>query len=475
MKMLKDKKLYIFLVITIIYFGLLCRLNYSVDTYLLFASPRMGYIMEYLSCGRIFTTAYFFLLNLLQVPHFFMYLLSFILGIIFTTLSIYELSKIFDKYVKNKLLSSLIAIFIIINPCVIELWLFIEMGIMMFSVFAIVKAFKHFELFIDKKDKKDKKELILAFVFMLLSVFSYQGTAALFIALATIPILFKSKKIRTLLINTIFMGLVYGVPTVINYAFTLIFANKRTSGTLTLTTIFDNLRAGTHAIIESFRLYPGWFIPLILLFLIIILAYYMYKTKKKFIALLNIIYIVGLVYLFTMAPIIIQTTDRLAVYPRSCYACYTFIGILLVLINKKIDYKILCIFLIPILLFEFLTFTRIETNRYIVNKRDKEIIMKIEEKVKKYEEENNTKATKMNIYNLENSTIFYKDIMDNINVSAIKENPSGIAAYSYFTGRKIDNVVIRSGYNTYFMGYEKDEFDLEQIIIDGDTIHWYLY
>jgi len=101
--MFKDKKFYIFLGIVILFFGLLVRMNYSVDTYLLLSSPRMGYIMEYLSSGRIFTCGFFFILGFLQVSHYIMYLLSYLIAIFLSTVSIYELNKVLDKYVDNKI------------------------------------------------------------------------------------------------------------------------------------------------------------------------------------------------------------------------------------------------------------------------------------------------------------------------------------------------------------------------------------
>ena len=113
-------------------------MTYSVDTYLLLASPRMSYVFQYLYSGRIFTFLYFFILGIFKFPPYIMYLLSFMIALVVTSLSIYELNSILEKYVNNKLLSKFLSIIIIINPFVIELWLFIEMGIMMTSVLAFI-------------------------------------------------------------------------------------------------------------------------------------------------------------------------------------------------------------------------------------------------------------------------------------------------------------------------------------------------
>ena len=200
-EILKDKKLYLYLLVVITFFGIFISMNYSVDTYLLLASPKMGYIREFISSGRIITSLFFLIMGVLHLPHYLMYLMSFILAITITTLTIYELNSVLEKYIKNKLLALLLPILIIINPFVIELWLFIEMGIMMLSIFACVKAYKHFDSYLLTKDKKEIKNI---FIYMLLAVFSYQGTLAIFIALCAYSTIKQSKNIKEF-INVIFI------------------------------------------------------------------------------------------------------------------------------------------------------------------------------------------------------------------------------------------------------------------------------
>lgn len=470
--MFKDKKFYIFLGIVILFFGLLFKMNYSVDTYLLLSSPRMGYVMEYLSSGRIFTWGFFFILGFIQVPHYIMYLLSYLIAIFLSAISIYELNKVLDKYVSNRILSSIISIAIIINPFIIELWLFIETGIMMLSILASVEAFKYFDKYLEKYDKKYLKK---SFIWMLIGLFSYQGTIALFIALSIISIINKKKDFIK---NNFIMLLIYGIPTVINYLFILLFSRKRVGGGLNLERNIKVIIDSTIQMIDGFGLYFRGFISIILITSIILVIYYIFmdKTKSKKNALISMFYIIFMIYFFTVLPILPQTGERIAVYPRTCYVFLSMIGILFLFINKKSNYKILSTLLIILLVGEFFTFTRLEINRYKVNELDKEIVLKIEEKVRKYEEENNIKVTKLAIYNLENSSKFYDRLDDRINVSAVKERPSGIALYTYYTKRRLsytdgDDFV----YELNFNNIRNNKFDLNQVVIVDDTIHWYLY
>lgn len=474
MKLFKDKKFYIFLGIVILFFGLLIKMNYSVDTYLLLSSPRMGYIQEYLSSGRIFTFLFFFILGFLQVPHYIMYLLSYLIAIFLTTLSVYELNKVLDKYVSNKTLSSILSIAIIINPLIIELWLFIETGIMMLSIFASVMVFKYFDKYLEKYDKSNLK---YSFIWMIIGLFSYQGTIALFIALSMISILNKKKDFIK---NNFIMLLVYGIPTVINYLFVLLFSRKRVGGSLDLGRNIRVIIESSRQLFDGFGLYFRGFISIILITSIILVIYYIVtdKNKKnnKSNLLLSVLYIIFMIYLFTILPIIPQTGERIAVYPRTCYVFLSMIGILFLYVNKKGNYKILSTLLIILLVGEFFTFTRLEVNRFRVNELDKEIILKIEKKVKDYEKVTNIKVNKLAIYNLDKSHKFYDRLDDRINVSAVKEKPSGIAIYTYYTKRRLsytdsDKFVEYE----YFYNKNYNKFSLDQVVIIDDTIHWYLY
>lgn len=470
--MFKDKKFYIFLGIVILFFGLLFKMNYSVDTYLLLSSPRMGYIQEYLSSGRIFTWGYFFILGFLRVPHYIMYLISYLIAIVLSTVSIYQLNKVLDKYVSNKILSSIISIAIIINPLIIELWLFIETGIMMLSILASVMAFKYFDKYLEKYDKKYLK---YSFIWMIIGLFSYQGTIALFIALSIISIINKKKDFIK---NNFIMLLIYGIPTIINYLFILVFSRNRVGGKLDLSRNIRVIIESSGQLFDGFGLYFRGFISLILITSIILVIYYIVssKDKNKSNLLVNVLYIIFMIYLFTILPIIPQTGERIAVYPRTCYVFLSMIGILFLFINKKGNVKVLSTLLIILLVGEFFTFTRLEINRFRVNELDKEIILKIEDKVREYEKTNNIKVTKLAIYNLENSSKFYDRLDDRINVSAVKERPSGIALYTYYTKRRLsytdsDDFV----YELNFNNIRSNRFSLDQVVIIDDTIHWYLY
>ena len=54
-EIITDKNLYIFTIVTIVFFGALCKLQYAPDTYSVFTNDLMHSVKHFLSCGRIVT------------------------------------------------------------------------------------------------------------------------------------------------------------------------------------------------------------------------------------------------------------------------------------------------------------------------------------------------------------------------------------------------------------------------------------
>ena len=125
---------------------------------------------------------------------------------------------------------------------------------------------------------------------------------------------------------------------------------------------------------------------------------------------------------------------------------------------------------------QIVQFNVIGINRYIVNYMDQYIILQVNNKIHNYEESTGNKIKNIAIYNKENSTIFYKEINDMINVSAINEEMSRKALIVLFMHRDLNNENQNNEiYNKYFKNNNWKMFNIDQIVLEGDTIHWYLY
>ena len=476
------KKTMIFAIFTLLFFGIFIKINYSVDTYLLFASQNLGYVQEYLRSGRLVTVIFFRFMQLMKMQPEMMYSISFIIAIACITCAMSILFNVLKKYIKDEMLSGLVTIMIIINPFVIELWLFVEMGIMMLSILASVIAFKYFDEFIEQKDKKN---IYLCIFFLTIALFSYQGTVGIFIALSVLTIIINSTNIKHFLKNNLWMFLCYGIPTIINFLVVMLIGNTRVG---VKNNYFETFKfiinaSGKH-LFSGFGLYP---ISLFIILHIVSLLYVLFlilkqkqdKSKKCF----YLLYIILMTYFFTIITIIPQDIKSAVMFPRNSYSFGSIIGIifafaiiLLTKEEKKNQNKIMIYISFIVLLMEFVQFTIIGINRYIVNYMDKYIALQIEEKINKYEKETGYTIKKLAIYNLDNSEVFYPDLQDMINVSAKSEKLSNKALLVFYLRKElIDAEEDSKIYNKYFKDKNWKFFDLDQIVFYENTMHWYLY
>ena len=462
-------------------------MNYSVDTYLLFASENLGYVQEFIKSGRFITAFFFKILQLFRFTPETMYMVSFIVGIICTIFAIYILYSILKKYIKSDFINAIISIATIINPFIIELWLFAEMGIMMLSILACVLAFKHFDNYLENNKKI---EIGLSIVFMLIALFSYQGTVAIFMALSSISVIIHSNKLKKIINNTLICCLCYGIPTIVNFAIVILIGNKRVGGNYNLIqTISFIFNASNEQLFTGFGLYNK--ILFILLHVVIFVGAVTCiittekGIKQKMLDLLKYLYMLFITYFFTIATIIPQNASSAVMFPRNSYAYGSIIGLSLIFVvvfikknQKQIKYinQFVVTILISVLIMEFIQFTNIGINRYIVNYMDKYIVYEINEKIDNYESKTGIKVENVAIYNIDNSNVFYPEINDMINVSAKNEEMSGAAILELFMHRKLRETQQNEEiYNKYFKDNDWDMFNLDQIVLEGKTMHWYLY
>lgn len=171
------KKVFIFYIIaTIFFFGILVKLEYATDTYAVFNFDSNEIYMQYAMLGRFVTAIVGKIIKIIKLSEKNIYLFSYGLALICTILSEFKLYKIIEKDVKSAVLKLLIPPLVVANFFSIELFLFIEKGIMCFGVlmciFAIDMLVKFFEIFYT-----EKKYLYIFFsiAFMFIANCSYQG------------------------------------------------------------------------------------------------------------------------------------------------------------------------------------------------------------------------------------------------------------------------------------------------------------
>lgn len=240
-QILIDKNFYICNMIAIAFFGIFSKLEYATDTYTVFENGTKATVLHFLSSGRFVTGICQAAVRILHFSNSLTYGISFTLAMVCLSISIYKLFNIFIKDIKKWLVAMLISVLIIINVFSIELFLYIEKGILILSVLLCVLAFeKLIEYF-----KGNKKSLVWVFVYMIFANFSYQGTVALFVALSLIYIIKYSKDTKCFIKNNIVTALCYGIPALINYLIVkFIFVNNRIAGEFDLMLSINKITRG---------------------------------------------------------------------------------------------------------------------------------------------------------------------------------------------------------------------------------------
>ncbi len=484
-EMLKNKNFYLYILICVAFFGIFCKMEYATDTYSVLETPFKNMLIHFISSGRLVTACWYAVYKVFSLSNNIAYIVSFILAIISTSISIYKLENIFSKDIKSKAISILAAVLIIINIFSIELYLFIEKGILMLSILfcvcAVEKLIKYFE--------GDKKSLVWVFLYMLLANFSYQGTVGIFVSITLLYIVKYTKDLKSFVTNTIVTGLGYGIPALINYvSVRFIFVNNRVNGANNFLESITKIITGTKSMmLSTFEIMPKYLFMTLVAILSLIIVYNIVKNnikgKKKIWLILGMIMIVIGNFVVTIFPQIMQNTASIWFVPRSTYTFAALLGILLVYlfmnteVNVKLE-KVLLISLVIYLSIQYVSFQNISRDRYILNYIDNYTIMQIQEKIENYEKETQNKVSKISFYEGNSKKYTYPKLFVNgdTNIKAFYPEWSRLNAINYYLNRKLENVEKDEKIEEdYFKDKIWEYYNDEQIIIVGDTVHMFIY
>lgn len=442
-------------------------------------------IKHFLSSGRFITAIAYAFTKILHLGNNLTYILSFALAIISTSIAVYKLEEILNKDIKSKTVSVIASILIIINIFSIELYLFIEKGILMLSVLLCVLALEKLrDYFIG-----NKRALIGVFIYMLFANFSYQGTVGLFVALGLLYIVKYTKDIKSFVKNTIVTAFSYGIPAIVNYLIVrFAFYNDRVNGSINIIESIEKIIKDTkYMIISTYDIIPKYLFISICAVLLITAIYNIISSKmnfkKKKWLILGLIFIVVGNFVATIFPQIMQNTNSIWFVPRSTYTFASLIGIIIAYMFMNVDVnikleKVLIIGLMMYMVMTYISFTNIVRDRYILNYMDYYTNMQLQEKIKQYEEETNTKVTKIAFYTNEQRKYSYQNLYVNrdTNIKASYPEWSRLQSINYYLNRDFEEIAASNEIEkTYFKDKKWNFYDNNQVIILNDTVHLYIY
>ena len=247
---------------------------------------------------------------------------------------------------------------------------------------------------------------------------SYQGTVALFIAVATVYVLKYSKNIKEFVLNNVVLGVCYAIPAIIDLIIGKIFAGERISGKIILSESIKKVMQGTKNMFYSYNMLPKYLFIVCFAIAIGFALFEIIKNKSniktKIIQVLSLIYIILGTLVATILPQIMQNTESIWMVARSTYAFSSLIGITLLytFINFNVNKAEYAVVLMSIcyLVIQYKSFTNIEISRYKLNNIDKEETLNILNYIKEYENETGNKIENISVYQDKFVTYTYNDL-----------------------------------------------------------------
>ncbi len=478
-----DKKLYFFAIVTALFFGIFCIMQYAPDTYTVFTDDIDNRITHFCSCGRFVSGLYlYFVRKVFDIGNRGTYFISYFMAIICMSISLYKLYNIIRSDISNNtVISVLTTIMIIINPFSIELFLYIEKGIIILSILLCILAI---EQIIKYFKEKSKIAIFWGIVFMTISNCCYQGTVGLFFGISLIYIIKYSKNISEFIKNNVIVVIEYGIPAIINFLIIKFMAiNSRVSGNIIFSDSIKKIIDGTKSMLfYSYGILPKfYFITMI----IILLVFIIYKSfiqkssiKEKILNILGIIYIILGLLAVTIMPQLLQDTNSIWFVARSSYPMGAILGIMLlyILLNidlKKLDKLFLIAIIIIFLSIQFCSFMRFSIDNYIGNYMDKTITLNIESIIEEYELKTGEKVDSIAIYRDSVRQYTYPELKmsGDMNIKAYSADWCIPGIIKLYTNRNLKIVESREDLNEKFLQKNWDYFDREQIVFDHNVMH----
>ena len=479
-EIITDKNLYIFTIVTIVFFGALCKLQYAPDTYSVFTNDLMHSVKHFLSCGRIVTAvAAYVVMGILKLSNEWTYILSYVFAMICMITALYRLNKLIQKDIKNHIVSTIIAILILINPFSLELFLYIEKGIMVLSVLLCVLAVEQ----IDKFFQGNKKSIIWAGILMIIANCCYQGTVGLFVAISLIYIIKYSKNVKQFIVNNVIVALTYGIPALLNFLLVrFFFTNARVNGEMIFSESIAKVIDGTkRMLVNSYDLLPKY---VFLAIIVIILGIIIYKAirensnaKEKSLKILGAFYLIAGTLFATVAPQMLQDTNSIWFVARSSYPMAAIIGILGLYLFSKFDIKevvndiVICICIV-FLLIQYVYFMDYTRDNYIGNYLDKQVTIQIYQEILNYEEATGNTVDTIAIYRDKTPQYVYPELKasGDINIKAYSADWC-VSRILKFTGREFKVIEANQEIKEQFEQKSWDYFSPEQIIFENNIMH----
>ena len=478
--------------LVMLYFGVNIYLSFAADTYATFS---IGFYPAFkdvtMRNGRPIWGLLYALHYLSGPTYEGYYYISSISALIFLGWSIWIYQGILEKYGVGENTRILLAFAGIANILIIEYFTFLEKCAFMLSILFVVAGIYWIEKFFSERKKK---YFGLAVLVMVLAIFTYQCTLALFVILS-IPFAMKNaKNFKEYFFNGLALGITFLIAAVANLlACKYIFKSARF---VEDTNIFANLKTiiwylCAHGVI-TFDILPwGVFLAITLVIFISVLVWSGTCQRKAW-RIFNAFMIVIAACVFSTAAQLQGSGYFIArtVYPLGAIPAALVIDLFVnkeeapVDESKKKKLRNISMAALGVLMvFQYFSFTEIFIDKYRVNALDQYRYQYIGQAIREYEESTGTEIKQVAFYtDAHKSQPQYSDMQFNpghftgdLTISAFLTSWSDLNAMNYFLNTNYVKTDPVEEYTEYFASKDWDALSKDQLIFDGGTLHICVY
>ncbi|WP_026659260.1 glucosyltransferase domain-containing protein [Butyrivibrio sp. AC2005] len=476
----------------LIYFGIDRSIEYATDSYAALMMDDNWKVKVYEN-GRVLQGLLYYVIEMFHLPSGIKYQFSYLCAFIFIGLSIFVLSVVINKYIKNDILAVFISFLTIVNPFFVEFFLFIEKGMFCFVIFLNVCAVYLTEILFnsDDGDNKsyfaDKKLLSSALVFLCLvvSVLLYQTLISLYVVLC-LP--FIALNAADFVKKNIYIGFMYAIPMGIAYILArFVFPVERLSGREGLTASFKALFDAIISIsTDKFSyLSKGTFGTWQILLAVMVILFLLAKKEGRIKSLLLIGYEILGCMIISFAVVFFNDSD---VLPRVVYSYASVFGIVLIYILSEFKgeeqkeifqnaVKGVAFLLIAVIcVSEYVVFQKCFLERYRCNQADLYLCNIIGEKIKEYEEETGNTVDTLCYYS-DMARSWQEPGYDKTETSIRAQATGWSRTYSinYYLGTDYKEGEPDAELLEYYKNINWDTYADDQLLFEGNTLHICIY
>ncbi len=451
--------------------------RYALDTYF-YESTGMRYnaVYPYFHDGRLFMSAFLYSLSYLHISFATGKLISWLLAFISLFISIVLAYNMLLKYKKKKIITILISCCLVVNPFIIEYFMFPEFtGIMCLGVlFTFLCIYCLNNYFSSNK----KKLLLVAFASSMCSVMCYQGAISLLFIIPFLFLLKDSKSFKKVIKRFSIVCLIFLAAALTTFALTKILGASRLGSSVNFISSFKGILKGLKILLlECYMTLPKYMLVIMagITFVLTLITLKNYSNKLIFyiLCILALLIVPALPHFFAsyiwMVPRSNLGYGLLAVYPIVFYALY----------NK--ESKIVDVIFLSCMVVLLVSQTICAIN-YVKGAISNDTLnyfeaKKVSQEIEKYEKDNNISVNKIVVYYDASPTYVYENVKSagDMNPRAFGYKWSYRAAINTRLNRTLIDGVSDKTIENYCKSKDWQSFDDEQIKFVNNTLHVCIY